>query len=335
MSMPEKGLVGTPQEIATRISPPVFGNGRFRVSQIAAILGLALSPGVFSVDVFTARQFGIGDTLGVAPLVVGIVGIALIVFGYVRTPAVAVNRRRAFVWLTAALIIAILYDLINNDVRQYGIAIPYLVLVSLPPLAYAAGVCGWLTLRGRPSRSYAMIAILLLLIPFAFVVQSIPWTAVLLVSRWILYAGLPLIAVILAGLISSGETAAGKSRSLEDARAQSGIEAQARAIQNWQAAYALANPGQPIPAPPLALGDSTYSAANRTNTMAILALVLGFFVSIFGIIFGHVALSQIRRTGEGGRALAIAGLVLGYVGVGLAVVLIIFDSVVFAPIFER
>jgi hypothetical protein len=45
--------------------------------------------------------------------------------------------------------------------------------------------------------------------------------------------------------------------------------------------------------------------------------------SILAVIFGHIALSQIRHTGQGGRGLAIAGLVLGYVGLALLLVFII------------
>jgi hypothetical protein len=65
-----------------------------------------------------------------------------------------------------------------------------------------------------------------------------------------------------------------------------------------------------------------------TNGLAIAALVLGilwlYWVgSILAVIFGHIALSQIRHTRQGGRGLAIAGLVLGYVGLGLLVLLIV------------
>lgn len=50
-----------------------------------------------------------------------------------------------------------------------------------------------------------------------------------------------------------------------------------------------------------------------TNTFAVLALVFGILGGLLGVVFGHVALSQIKRTGEGGRGLAVAGLVLGYI----------------------
>jgi len=37
-------------------------------------------------------------------------------------------------------------------------------------------------------------------------------------------------------------------------------------------------------------------------------------VAPLGIVFGHIALSEINRTGQDGRAFAVAGLVLGCVG---------------------
>lgn len=38
------------------------------------------------------------------------------------------------------------------------------------------------------------------------------------------------------------------------------------------------------------------------NAMAIAALVSAFVLAPLGIVFGHVALSQIRRTDEDGKA---------------------------------
>lgn len=48
------------------------------------------------------------------------------------------------------------------------------------------------------------------------------------------------------------------------------------------------------------------------NTMAIVALVLGIALPPLAIPFGHVARSQIKRTGEPGMGLAVTGLWLGY-----------------------
>ncbi len=69
--------------------------------------------------------------------------------------------------------------------------------------------------------------------------------------------------------------------------------------------------------------------ALRTNGLAVASLVLGVvwvygFTSILAVIFGHVALSQIKKTdgAQPGKGLAIAGLVLGYVGIVGAVALV-------------
>ena len=60
----------------------------------------------------------------------------------------------------------------------------------------------------------------------------------------------------------------------------------------------------------------------RTSGPAVASLVLGivwvFWIgSILAVVFGHVALSQIKRSygAVRGRGLAVAGLVLGYLGV--------------------
>ncbi|WP_395640599.1 DUF4190 domain-containing protein [Pseudolysinimonas sp.] len=70
--------------------------------------------------------------------------------------------------------------------------------------------------------------------------------------------------------------------------------------------------------------------APPTNTLAIIALVLAFVISIGGIICGHIALNQIKRTGEGGRGLALAGLIIGYVFTGIGLLIVIGYIVFFA-----
>ncbi|MCJ0907040.1 DUF4190 domain-containing protein [Rhodococcus sp. ARC_M6] len=77
-------------------------------------------------------------------------------------------------------------------------------------------------------------------------------------------------------------------------------------------------------------GQPVYGAPIRsqtTNTFAILALIFGILGGVLGIVFGHIALSQIRRTGENGRGLAIAGLVLGYLFVAFWLLIFIVAAV--------
>ncbi|WP_428833228.1 DUF4190 domain-containing protein [Micromonospora coerulea] len=71
-------------------------------------------------------------------------------------------------------------------------------------------------------------------------------------------------------------------------------------------------------------------AVRGTNVMAILSLVFAFVFSPIGIVFGHIARKQIRRTGEQGSGLATAGLVLSYVFTILGILWIVFVFVVAA-----
>jgi peptidyl-prolyl cis-trans isomerase B (cyclophilin B) len=50
-----------------------------------------------------------------------------------------------------------------------------------------------------------------------------------------------------------------------------------------------------------------------TNGFAIASLACSFFIAILGIIFGHIALSQIKKTGQAGKGIATAGLIISYV----------------------
>jgi peptidyl-prolyl cis-trans isomerase B (cyclophilin B) len=83
-----------------------------------------------------------------------------------------------------------------------------------------------------------------------------------------------------------------------------------------------------------AAGYSGYPQPQPTNALAIVALVGAFVFAPLGILFGHVSLSQIKKTGEEGRGLAIAGLVIGYL-ITLVAVLVIAFSVLFLVILAR
>jgi protein-disulfide isomerase len=73
----------------------------------------------------------------------------------------------------------------------------------------------------------------------------------------------------------------------------------------------------------------------RMNTLAIVSFVSAFCVGLVAIITGHIALGQIRTRGEAGRALAVTGLILGYLGVAvtaMAVVLTLVLTATFATL---
>jgi hypothetical protein len=86
--------------------------------------------------------------------------------------------------------------------------------------------------------------------------------------------------------------------------------------------------GPQPPYPPYQGPYSPYPPAPPTNGLAIAALVCGVGGFVVGLSFipaiicGHLARRQIRQTGEQGAGLALAGLILGYVGVALFIALI-------------
>ena len=83
-----------------------------------------------------------------------------------------------------------------------------------------------------------------------------------------------------------------------------------------------------------------YASARRTNGLSIASLVLSivgllwilpFVGSVAGAIMGHISLNQIKRTGDNGRGMALAGIIVGWAGVGLFVIgMLFFIFVVFA-----
>jgi hypothetical protein len=92
-------------------------------------------------------------------------------------------------------------------------------------------------------------------------------------------------------------------------------------------------PGARVPAPPAPPG---------TNALAIASLVcgigqfFGFWLlgTIPAIVCGHMARRQIRRTGEQGDGMALAGVILGWAGVGLTIVFGVLIAILVATAFS-
>jgi hypothetical protein len=87
------------------------------------------------------------------------------------------------------------------------------------------------------------------------------------------------------------------------------------------------DPKRPFP-PPNPYGGYAYPADARTNGMAITALIMGllgflFITACVGIGFGFGAIGTINRSGQPGKGLAIAGIVLSSVWLALWVLLFI------------
>jgi hypothetical protein len=84
------------------------------------------------------------------------------------------------------------------------------------------------------------------------------------------------------------------------------------------------------PAPPY--GQPYYGGPpaqqRTTNGFAITSMVLGilwiwWIGSVLALIFGYIARKQIRQNNQSGDGMAIAGIVLGWIGVGIFVVVVL------------
>ena len=89
-------------------------------------------------------------------------------------------------------------------------------------------------------------------------------------------------------------------------------------------------PMQYGPPPNAPYGYTPYAPPQSTNGLAIASLVLGiiwvyWIGSILGIIFGFIALGQINQSGgrQGGKGLAIAGIICSFAWIAILVIAII------------
>jgi hypothetical protein len=81
----------------------------------------------------------------------------------------------------------------------------------------------------------------------------------------------------------------------------------------------------PYPQPPIIWAPTP---ARPINVFATLSVVFAFLFAPLGAVFGHLGLSQIRRTGERGRERALIGLTLSYAVILVAAVVLVIWAVV-------
>lgn len=106
----------------------------------------------------------------------------------------------------------------------------------------------------------------------------------------------------------------------------------ASGLRYWDGASWTEQRTSSPPGPPPPPVSATYSpnsvrvsaSTGQTNGLAIASLVTAILgVSIAAIICGHMAIGQIDRTNEGGRGLAVAGLIIGYLTLALQLLVLL------------
>ena len=62
----------------------------------------------------------------------------------------------------------------------------------------------------------------------------------------------------------------------------------------------------------------------KTNVLAIVGFILCFFVSLAGLICSAIALKQLKTSGESGKGLALAGVIISSISIGIVIILALF-----------
>jgi hypothetical protein len=159
-------------------------------------------------------------------------------------------------------------------------------------------------------------------VPDLFLGGSFPFGAYL-AQGFLVMIALALPIAVAAWVASIPALRSAEGRRLAKAaqrRADAEFAAQCRAEQM------TVTPGQPVyvMAPP---------QSASTNTFAVVSMVLGIMGgTILPIIFGHIARRQIHSTGEKGNGMALTGLILGYIELGIVVILFIVFAVALARV---
>lgn len=76
----------------------------------------------------------------------------------------------------------------------------------------------------------------------------------------------------------------------------------------------------PKPEPPVSRA-ANYSYEPPINVLAVVSLILSILFAPAGIVTGHIALAQIRKSRDKGRGVALAGTIIGYIVTGFALLI--------------
>jgi peptidyl-prolyl cis-trans isomerase B (cyclophilin B) len=85
-------------------------------------------------------------------------------------------------------------------------------------------------------------------------------------------------------------------------------------------------PPNPWPPPPYPYREPP----KRTNGLAVAAIICAVLIAPLGVVFGHISLVQIKKSGEEGRGLAVAALIVGYSLTLVTVVAIVASAMFFS-----
>jgi hypothetical protein len=286
--------------------PVIFGGGGFVPLVLLVVAGVALVGGTVWIETAENRW---------AALAVGVLGLFLMSAG----PVIA-GVDGALTSPTEVPRLAALWTvLLGNQAGLWALGVltvyaSWLVLTRRPPFAYLTVpilgvgvlVVQWLfSLLGTVTNSGSAFALGGPALVYDLMKGTLYWAPDLVVY-FVLSRAVEVVGVLLC------------LRLAERLVQRAAVAREAALTQSVQRANAT---GRPVTAAPVA-------GVERTNTLAILSLIFAFVFPLIGVILGHVARSQIQRSGEQGSGLTFAALIIGYIAIGAVLLVFIISAVV-------
>lgn len=284
-----------PASSAVPARPAADAAQRVRFGLVLALNGFIwttiVPAAVAAVIEFLELAFGV-VTYGTPswPIIViaGLVAPALMVVGFVIAARSADITPRARGW---AIVLAVLAAVVNGGGAIYLSSLAGISAASAPGLGSLAALGAWgivAKFRGAGYWAFALMALL-----------AGVWTGLTLVPY------VSIVGSIVAVVFWVPATL--------------GVVAFARAQEARSASIATVPP----------ISDAPLAGVRGTNGLALTSLILSILgASLIAVILGHIARSQIRRTGENGAGMALAGLIIGYVSLSLAIIVSIVALVI-------
>ena len=276
------------------------------------------------------RTFRVSDV----NVAVEVLGYAVLVAGWLTLPG-RMSRRGGAAAIAVVSLLAYAHGLPSSMSRGWGQAYEVVLHgyfgVAAQLIAIIGMLAAWLLVRERPSLTWTLLPAGVL-VHVAFLgrgvyffdtllpgVQLADWQSSMtlrLALGWVVLIAVPAWA---ARLLTPRIAQAAAARRIERmAREAALIEQRA---QPREASTAFG-----------ATAAAAGGPSQTTNTFAILALIFGILGGYLAVVFGHIAKSQIRKTGQRGSGMATAGLVLGYIWVAVTVAFVVYVMVVVAQV---
>jgi hypothetical protein len=313
-----------PQPWSIPAAPPTWASTPVAVppgNERAARAHVVLWAGLVILALFDARDWITGSAYGAWPRAVGArlwwsvgassrIDLALILLcgvgvfaGATALLPAAAGRRVAAIAMVAATAVAwwlVAVYVGRNPVRQF-----------VPLLASGVFLAAWLVLRARKASSYALVPLAIATTELFYFVAGCLSFLPAVVSVVLIDLAPMLVAAIF------GAAAARWMATVPQPGSPTGTN------------HPLPDAGRPPGTGYPAQVSTAVAGPPRQNTLAVVAFVMAFFCWLPALVCGHVALAQIRRTGERGRGLALAAVVMSYAWAGvMLLILVLFEAAV-------